>query len=338
MHTQDLSQWQHDHVFGQDQVRPAERRTLLIVIITATMMVVEIAGGIAFGSMALLADGLHMASHTVALGITVAAYVYARHRAADRRFTFGTGKINSLAGFAGAILLGVFALLMAVESVERLINPVTIAFDQALMVAVAGLLVNGGSAWLLASTPHHHAHGHGHHHHAHDHDHHHHGAHHHDHNLRAAYLHVLADALTSVLAIVALLSAKHFGATWLDPVIGIVGALVVARWSYGLIKQTAAVLVDRQAGPAVTDRLKAAIEDGTSDRVADLHVWEIGHELLAAEIVVVSDEPCWPEEYRARLPADLGIAHIAVEVHECPYHCTRKDGTDKRCVSDRRHG
>lgn len=340
MHTRNLADWRHDHVFGQDRPRPAERRTLLIVAVTAVMMVVEIAGGIAFGSMALLADGLHMASHTAALGIAVVAYVYARRHAADRRFTFGTGKIDSLAGFASALLLGVFAVLMAVESVERLVDPVAIAFDQALLVAVVGLLVNGASAWLLATTPAHpapglhahgHAHGHSHghaHSHSHGHAHHHAGGHRHDHTLRAAYLHVLADALTSLLAIVALLAAKHFGAVWLDPVMGIVGAVLVARWAAGLMIESAWVLVDRQAGAAVTDRLRAAIEAGSSDRVADLHVWTIGPGLLAAEIVVVSDVPQPPDQYRARIPADLGIVHAAVEVQTCPWHDeTRADQT-----------
>ena len=206
MHTHDLSPWTHDHLFGQDQARPGERRTLIIVVVTAVFMVVEIIAGLYYGSMALLADGLHMASHAAALGISVAAYVYARRHARDRRFSFGTGKVNSLAAFASAILLVGFAALMAAESIERFFNPVAISFDQAILVAVLGLCVNGASAWLLASTPHHHHHGH-------DHDHHDHHHHHgeapaseleKDHNLRAAYLHVLADALTSLLAIVAL--------------------------------------------------------------------------------------------------------------------------------------
>ena len=191
MHTHSMDEWAHPHVFGQDQKRPGENRTLLIVVVTAVMMVVEIAAGIIYGSMALLADGLHMGSHGTALGITVFAYVISRRLAADPRFSFGVGKINSLAGFASAVLLMGFALLMIVESIGRYINPIAIAFEQALIVAVLGLVVNGGSALVLASNPHDHAHGH--HHHGHDH---HHGHHGHDHNLKAAYLHVLADALT----------------------------------------------------------------------------------------------------------------------------------------------
>ena len=189
MHTHQLEEWTHAHVFNQDQQRAGERRTLLVVALTAVMMVVEIATGLISGSMALLADGLHMASHTVALGISVFAYVISRRLASDRRFAFGVGKINSLAGFASAILLLGFALTMAIESTDRLINPVAITFDQAIVVAAVGLVVNGISAWVLMSTPHEHGHSHGHHH---DEE--------HDHNLRGAYLHVLADALTSAAA------------------------------------------------------------------------------------------------------------------------------------------
>jgi cation diffusion facilitator family transporter len=218
MHKTDAERWQHDHVFAQDRVRPGESRTLLVVAITATMMVVEIAAGLVYGSMALLADGLHMASHTAALGMAFLAYVIARRLAADERFSFGTGKLNSLAGFASAVLLLGFAVIMVTESTSRFISPVEISYDQALVVAVIGLIVNGLSAWIFAATPHEH---HGHHGHSH--------AHHHDHNLRAAYLHVLADALTSVLAIVALLAAKFYGLNWLDPFMGIVGAALVSR-------------------------------------------------------------------------------------------------------------
>ena len=314
MHTDNLLPWQHDHVFGQDRTLPGERRTLLIVIVTAVMMVVEISAGLAFGSMALLADGLHMASHTVALGISVLAYVCARRWSADKRFTFGTGKINSLAGFGSAVLLGGFAVVMATESIGRLFNPIAIAFDQALVVATIGLLVNGGSAWLLATTPHTHGHSHGH---GHGHGDHHHG---HDHNLRAAYFHVLADALTSVLAIVALLGGKYLQANWLDPVIGILGAILVARWSYGLLRESARVLLDFQADDAVTEPLRQAIEGASSDRISDLHVWSIGHGIFAAEIKIVSDAPAEPDHYRSLVPGDLNIVHMAIEIQTCTDH------------------
>jgi cation diffusion facilitator family transporter len=316
MHTQQLSGWKHDHVFGQDQRRAGEKRTLLIVVLTAIMMVVEIAAGLIYGSMALLADGLHMASHATALGIAVFAYVISRRMASDQRFAFGVGKINSLAGFASAVMLLGFALVMVIESTDRLINPLSIAFDQALIVAVVGLVVNGVSAWVLISTPHAHghsesdsdSHGHGHNH------------AHHDHNLRAAYLHVLADAVTSLLAIVALLAGKYMGANWLDPVMGIVGAALVTRWSYGLIRDTSRVLLDRQAGQGQVVELRESIEANSTDRVTDLHIWSIGHRIFAAEIALVSDDPKTPDHYRSLIPSRLNIAHATVEVHRCTSH------------------
>lgn len=213
MHTKSLDHWTHEHTFGQDQVRQGERRTLIVTILIAITMVVEIAAGIAFGSMALLADGLHMASHATALGIAVFAYAYTRRYANDPRYRFGTGKVNAPAGFASAVLLALFAVGVIVESVERVIDPVAIAFNQAIFVAVIGLLVNAVSVLILAVP---HDRHHDHHHHVHDdHHHHHHGSS--DHNLRGAYLHVFADSLTSMLAIAALLMGKYFGAIWTDP-------------------------------------------------------------------------------------------------------------------------
>jgi len=309
MHTRDSARWQHDHVFAQDRVRPGEKRTLIVVGITAVMMVVEIAAGLVYGSMALLADGLHMASHAAALGIAFLAYVIARRLAADERFSFGTGKLNSLAGFASAVLLLGFAVIMVTESTSRFVNPVDISYDQALIVAFIGLVVNAVSAWIFAATPHdhyeHHDHGH---------------AHHHDHNLRAAYLHVLADALTSLLAIVALLAAKFYGANWLDPFMGIVGAILVSRWSYGLIRESARVLLDRQADDDRVDAIRDALQSDSGDRITDLHCWSIGPGIFAADIAIVSDNPKPPDDYRSRIPADLGIVHVTVEVHRCKEH------------------
>jgi len=230
-----LARWRHEHSFGQDRRRPGESRTQLVIAITATMMVVEIAAGVLFGSMALLADGLHMASHAVALGINAYAYAYARRHAHDASYSFGTGKVNTLGGFTGAVLLAAFAVLMVSESVQRLVTPVPIAFNQAILVAVLGLIVNGASMLILGH--HHDEHGqdgdHDHHDHEHDDHDHEHARGRHDHNLASAYLHVLADALTSVLAIAALLAAKYFGLTWMDPFMGLVGAALVARWSLG---------------------------------------------------------------------------------------------------------
>jgi len=274
------------------------------VLLTAVMMVVEITAGLIYGSMALLADGLHMASHATALGIAVFAYVIARRLAADQRFSFGVGKINSLAGFASAVLLFGFAVVMATESVDRLISPVGISFDQALIVAVVGLVVNGFSAWLLASTPHSHG----------DDQSHDHG-HHHDHNLRGAYLHVLADALTSILAIIALVAGKFWGANWFDPAMGIVGAALVANWSIGLIRQSSRVLLDWQADKDTITALRAAIEQGTTDRVTDLHLWRIGHGIFSAQMTVLSDDPKQPSHYKSLIPAKMKVVHVNVEVH-----------------------
>lgn len=323
-----LARWRHDHSFGQDRRRPGESRTQLVIAITATMMVVEIVAGVLFGSMALLADGLHMASHAVALGINAYAYAYARRHARDASYSFGTGKVNTLGGFTGAVLLAAFALLMVSESVQRLVVPVPIAFNQAIWVAVLGLVVNGVSMLILG-----HRHGHGHDaheedHHGHDddHDHDHHQDPHehahagagHDHNLVSAYLHVLADALTSVLAIVALLAAKYFGLTWMDPFMGLVGAALVARWSFGLLKTTSAVLLDRSAPAGVCAAVTDAIERVDGNRVVDLHVWCIGLNLYSAALTVVTPSPRLPAHYKTLLPAGLNIVHATVEIHPAP--------------------
>jgi cation diffusion facilitator family transporter len=277
----------------------------MVTALTAVTMVVEIVAGITFGSMALLADGLHMASHATALGIAVFAYAYTRRFAADPRYSFGTGKVNALAGFTSAVLLALFAAGMAVESVERVLDPVAIAFNQAIFVAGIGLLVNGLSVLILA-VPHDH-------HHHHDHDHHS-GS---DHNLHGAYLHVLADSLTSVLAIAALLLGKYFGAVWMDPTMGIVGAVLVARWSWGLLRNTSHVLLDKQAPEAIRDAVRVAIAGHERDRVADLHVWSIGPDIYAAEVALVSDDPQPPDYYKGRIPEKLGIVHMTVEVQPC---------------------
>jgi len=304
-HRDDIDRWTHSHVFDQDRRRRGEARTLWVILLTAATMILEVGAGIAFGSMALLADGIHMGSHALALGISAFAYIYARRRAADPRFSFGTGKVNALAGFTGALLLAAFAVLMAVESVERLLRPVPIAFDGAIAVALLGLAVNAASVWILgghsaeAGT-----HGHGH-----DHD--------HDHNLRSAYLHVLADALTSILAIVALLAGRFAGLAWMDPLIGVLGALLIAHWSLGLARDSSRVLLDHQAPEALLERVRRAIEAHGADRVADLHLWLVGPGLFAAEIVVLTHDPITPDSVKARLPGDMPVAHATVEIHHC---------------------
>ncbi|HAS48936.1 MAG TPA: cation transporter [Gammaproteobacteria bacterium] len=309
MQHEQLKRWQHSHSFGQDLKRPGESRTLLVIALTFVMMLVEIAAGIAFGSMALLADGLHMGSHTVALGINAFAYVYARRHAHSSRYSFGTGKVNTLGGYTGAVLLAVFAAIMAFESILRLIDPVSIAFDQAIGVAVVGLLVNGVSVFILGvNHDHGHEHGHSHEHHGHGHH------HHHDHNLKSAYLHVLADALTSLLAIFTLLIGKYFGAVWMDPVMGIVGAILVARWSLGLLKSTSGILLDEQADEALLETVRSSIEKDASCTVVDLHIWTVAPGIHSAIISVVTTTPRNASFYKERLPDSLSLKHISIEV------------------------
>jgi len=274
------------------------------------MMVVELFTGVLFGSMALLADGLHMASHTVALSITAFAYVYARRNARNRIYSFGTGKVNALGGFTGAVLLAIFALIMGFESVVRILNPVEIVFNQAIFVAALGLVVNGVCVFILGSDGHdhghHHDHGHGH---AHQHS--------HDHNLKSAYLHVMADALTSVLAIVALLAAKYLGLIWMDPVMGIVGAILVARWSWGLLGSTSAVLLDRQAPQGLREKVRELIEADHDSTVVDLHIWSIGPDIYSAQIALVAHRPLAAAQYKSLIPKSLGLVHVAVEINTC---------------------
>jgi len=297
---------QHSHAFGQDQKRPGEVRTIFVIAITGSMMVVEIISGILFGSMALLADGLHMASHAAALGINLFAYIYARRNAHDSRFTFGTGKVNALGGFTGAILLAFFALIMSWESIKRFVHPAEIAFNQAIFVAVFGLIVNGVSVFILDYRR--------------DHPHQKEGDHHrhHDHNLKSAYLHVLADALTSLLAIFALLTGKYFGVIWLDPFMGIVGAFLVSRWSFGLIRITSGVLLDKRGSKEMRLMIKKCIEKDENNRISDLHLWSIGPNIYAAIITVVTSDPKPPEHYKQLIPPDLNLLHVTIEVQHHP--------------------
>ena len=287
----------HDHHFGQAEPRAGEARTRVVVVLTSVTMVVEIAAGLAYGSMALLADGLHMASHASALGLALVAYIYARRHADDERFSFGTGKVNALAGFASAVVLALFALMMAGESAHRFLEPVPIAFNEAIIVAVLGLVVNGVSVLILRGR----------------HEHGSHVEHDHDHNLRAAHLHVLADALTSLLAIFALLAAKHFGAVWMDPAMGIVGGTLVARWAWGLVKDTGAVLLDRQAPTQALQALRQAVESDSRLRLVDLHLWSIGPGYRAAIVSVQAADRYQREDVEKLVPQDLGIAHLTVE-------------------------
>ena len=293
---------QHLHDFLGASHDENAKRTLWVVALTAVMMVAEIAAGYWTGSMALLADGFHMATHAGALGLAALAYRYAKKHRHDPRYSFGTGKVGDLTGFASALILGIFAIGIAVESFLRLIDPVRVDFASATLVAVLGLVVNIVSALLLMGGHHHHGHDHGH-----DHGdaHHHHG---HDNNLRSAYFHVLADALTSLLAIGALLAGRYLGLYWMDPAMGIVGALVIARWSWGLMRDTAAILLDTNdddAAAAIRARVEAA-----GAVVTDLHVWRVGPQARAAIVEVKGDVAC--EELRDRLTDIVTVAHLTI--------------------------
>jgi cation diffusion facilitator family transporter len=300
----DLQRWQHAHDYATDS-SVAERRTRIVIGITATMMVVEIAAGVAFGSMALLADGWHMSTHVAAFLITALAYHFSRRHRADPRYSFGTGKMGVLGSFASAIVLAGVALLMAGESVHRFFAPQAIQFNQAIGVAVIGLVVNLVCAGLLQGQAHHH-HGEGH---GHDH-----GHGHHDLNLRAAYVHVLADALTSVTAIVALTTGKFLGWTWLDPVMGIVGSLVVAVWAYGLIRLSSGILLDRTPESSdLPEEIRRAVESDGDALISDLHVWQVAAGKFAAIVCIVAHDPKPLDVYRAMFREHEELVHVAVE-------------------------
>ncbi len=319
----------HPHLFLGAAHERNERRTRWVIALTLVTMVVEIAAGTAFGSMALLADGWHMATHAGALGIAAFAYAFARRRAADPRFTFGTGKVGDLAGFASAVALGVVAVGIAMESLWRLLfEPTAIAFAEATAVAVLGLLVNIFSAALLHGggddhgRAHDHADGdHGHAHHSHGHHAHHGHAHQGqaglavDHNLRAAYLHVLADALTSVLAIAALVAGRLGGWAWLDPAIGVLGALMIARWSVSLLAETGRVLLDADGAGETERAIRAAVEVEAGVRIDDLHVWRVGPGHLSAIVSLAADHPRPPQHYKRLIRAAVGLSHLTVEVN-----------------------
>ncbi|MDC7684248.1 CDF family Co(II)/Ni(II) efflux transporter DmeF [Asticcacaulis sp. BYS171W] len=312
----------HDHVFLGSAHDENARRTLWVVGLTAIMMVGEIVAGYVTGSMALLADGFHMATHAGALTIAAIAYGFAKKHAANRDYSFGTGKVGDLAGFASALVLGIVAIGIGVESVLRLLQPSPVAFTEATLIAAVGLAVNIASAFLLSGGHHHghgHSHDHGHHHGHHHHDHALHEDHHHgplpkarDNNLRSAYVHVLADALTSVLAIVALLCGRFFGWVWLDPVMGLVGAVVIARWSWSLMRDTAAVLLDR-TDDHVAGEITELVEANGDAKIVDLHVWRIGPEAHAAIVSVASD--LTRDVVRQRLTPVHELKHLTIEIH-----------------------
>jgi cation diffusion facilitator family transporter len=318
MHSNFIDPWTQNHTFLGRHHSKHEQRTWSVVALTAVMMVVEIAGGTVFGSLALVADGWHMATHVAALAIAALAYLFARRHASDARFSLGTGKFGELAAFGSAIILGMIALGIAYDSLLRLGQPVVISFQEAIPIAALGLCVNFVSAWLLRDE-----HGHSHDHaQAHDHDHgheHNHAAHGdgartRDINLRAAYVHVVADALISILAIAGLSVAWAFGWNFIDPLVGLVGAVVIASWSFSLLRAAGCVLLDTVPSPDLAERIRRRMElDG--DRVCDLHVWQVGPGHLAVMASIVSEAPQPPSVYKQRLADLTGLSHVTVEVH-----------------------
>jgi cation diffusion facilitator family transporter len=306
MHTHSIDQFRHSHVFLGDAHEHNERKTWGVIAICAAMMAAEIVGGFWFGSVALIADGLHMSTHAGALLIAALAYTYSRRYANDGRFAFGTGKLGDLAAFTSAIALAMIAMLIGYESVDRFFNPVSIAFNQAIPIAAVGLGVNLLSAFLLRDDNEHpHAH-------AHEHSH-----VHRDHNLRAAFVHVMADAAVSVLVIIGLIAARQFGWVWMDPLMGLIATIVILSWSWTLIRSAGAILIDVCPDPALSRKIKLLLEQG-SDRVSDLHLWRVGPGHLAAVISLVTDEPRSPGIYKRRLSGLAGLSHVTIEVEPCP--------------------
>jgi cation diffusion facilitator family transporter len=319
MHINDVDNRKHEHQFHLEGQKGSERRTYYVIGLTLTMMVVEIAAGKLFGSMALLADGWHMGTHAAALGITAFAYAYARRNAENPKYTFGTGKVGVLGGYTSAVVLGVIALMMLWESSRRLLSPVSIRFNKAILVACLGLVVNLLSAYLLIGPRHGHGggreHGHG-------------NNHHQDHNIRAAYLHVIADALTSVLAIIALTTGRFFGWVWMDPIMGIVGALIISRWSYGLLRDSSKVLLDGEARAGITASIQETLESEGDNRVSDLHVWRVGAHDFAAIITLLTHDPRPPDHYKSLLSSYPELSHVTVEVHGYPGETCLKDSEE----------
>ncbi len=311
-HEASMNQGDHSHIFLGSSHAANERRSWAAISLTSFMMVAEIAGGTLFGSLAVVADGFHMATHALAFLITALAYTYARRHALDARFVFGTGKLGDLAGYTSAIILAMIALGIGYEAAVRLFSPVTILFDEAILTAAGGLAVNIATAWLLSG-------GGGAHHHGHEHTEHYHdstcpaSAASRDHNMRAAFVHVTADAAVSILAICGLLLGRFFGWTFMDPVMGIVGALVIANWAYALMRDTGSMLLDMNPDKAVTEELRQAIES-SGDRLADFHVWRLGPGHLGAILSVLTEKPREAEFYHSRLKRFRMLSHVTIEV------------------------
>jgi cation diffusion facilitator family transporter len=322
----------HGHYFLGDAHEHNERKTWIVIAITTTMMIAEIIGGIWFGSVALIADGLHMSTHTGALLIAALAYSYSRRYAHDHRFAFGTGKLGDLAAFSSAIVLAMVALIIVYESIERFFHPVEIAFGEAIPIAFLGLAVNLASAFLLRDDHHHHGHGHDHghdhdhdhddhdhddhdhdHHHTHDHGHDRHAAYRRDNNLRAAFVHVATDVVVSVLVIVGLFAARALNWLWLDPAVGLLGAAVVGIWAFNLLRSAGAVLLDMSPDPTLPQKIADRLEQN-GDRIFDLHLWRVGPGHVAGIVSLVSAQPQGPSVYKSRLADLRSLSHVTIEV------------------------
>jgi len=312
MHNEHIKLWQHHHVFNGDK-KSIEKRTLIVVIITFVTMIAEILFGLISNSMALLADGWHMGTHAFALGVSLVAYIAARKYAKDETFTFGTWKIEILGAYTSAIVLGIVGVIMIFSSVERIINSLNIHYNQALFVAILGLLVNLVCAVILNGGAN--SHEHKHHHEEDKHSHHEHN--HEDLNFKSAYLHIVADALTSVLAIAALLGAKYFNFIWLDPFMGIVGAGLIIRWSFLLLKNTGGILLEREMDDPIVNEIKSEIESDGDSKISDLHIWKIAQDKYACIVSLVTARNYTIEEYKARLNKVHELAHVTIEVNEC---------------------
>jgi len=311
MHHEQIERWTHHHIFNAEK-KALEKHTFIVVLITLITMTAEIIFGWISNSMALLADGWHMGTHAFALGISLIAYVLARKYAGDKSFTFGTWKIEVLGAYTSAIVLGIVGIIMIVSSLERIIHPLGIAYNQALFVAVLGLLVNLVCAAILNTGGRAHSQNQGF-----DHGHHHTHSHHEDLNLKAAYLHVVADAMTSVLAIGALLGAKYFNLVWLDPFMGIVGAGLILRWSFFLLKDTGHILLEREMDDAVINEIRSEIESDGDSKICDLHLWKVAQNKYACILSLVTAKKRTAEEYRARLGTVHELAHLTIEINEC---------------------
>lgn len=313
MHKEQIERWQHPHVFNTEK-KTVEKRTLIVVIITFVMMIAEIFYGWLTNSMALFADGWHMGTHAFALGISLFAYILARKYAADDRFAFGAWKIEILGAYSSAIVMGIVGLFMIFTSVERIINPLSIQYNQALFVAILGLLVNVVCAIILNASERTYEH-------SHDGDDH--SKHHHDLNQKAAYLHVVADAVTSVLAIIALAGAKYYNFVWLDPFIGIVGAGLILRWAALLLKDTSKILIQREMDSPIAGEIKGLMESDGDTKVSDLHIWRVAQNKYACVVSLVAENGYSIEEYKKRLAGIHELAHSTVEIHSCDQKCGR---------------